>query len=179
MFIRSKPYGTRQRVQIIENIREGDKVRQHIVRHVGVAHDEGEVAQLKQYAETLIIKIKAERAKASGQGNLFAEGALPAGLAQRGRPKRKDIKDILPVDKVVLDDLKEIDRIVEGVHDIGGHVYEEICGFDTLLAGKRDRNILRDIVLGRMVAPDSKRGLQKLLAGQFDKDHDLDAIYGL
>nr|WP_250310609.1 hypothetical protein [Rickettsia endosymbiont of Oedothorax gibbosus] len=42
---------------------------------------------------------------------------------------------------------------------------------------KRDSEILRDLVLARMVKLDSKRGLAQYLSEQFDKNHDLDAIY--
>ncbi len=42
---------------------------------------------------------------------------------------------------------------------------------------KRDSEILRNLVLARMVKPDSKRGLAQYLSEQFDKNHDLDAIY--
>lgn len=174
MFIRSKPFsnGTRQRIQIVENIRDGGKVRQKLIRHIGVSYDSSEEVKLRQYGEELIVKIKEERKSQSNQGSLFKPGELP----KKGRPKRKNIEDILPVSKVKLEDVEEIDRIIDGIHEVGGFAYTNM-GFDTLLKHKRDKDILKDIVLSRMASPDSKRGLQKLLSDSFDKDHNLDAIY--
>lgn len=51
MFIRTKPFSkqtAKVRVQIIESRREGNKVRQRIVRHVGVAYDKEEEAKMRQ-----------------------------------------------------------------------------------------------------------------------------------
>lgn len=172
--IKSTPNSPRRSVQIVEGYRDASgKVKQKIIRHLGVYHSEEEAARMVQLGEEIMTKLKEERQSSCGQVDLYGD----VSEIQRGRPKRKDIKDILPVDKVVLDDLEEVDRVVEGVHDIGGYVYKDICGFDTVLEGKRDRDILKDIVLGRMVSPGSKRGLQKLLADQFDREHELDAIY--
>lgn len=175
MFIRSKPFSketTKVRVQIIESIRTGNKVSQKIVRHVGVAHDEDEEQKMRQYAHELIIKITKEREDAIGQGRLFDD----YGPTKIGRPAKKDISKILSTDQVKLSDLRETNRIIEGVHDIGGHVFEQL-GFDQLLKRKNDTKILEDIVLSRMVKPESKMSLQKLLLEDFDKEHDLDAIY--
>ena len=175
MFIRSKPFSketSKVRVQIIENVRNGTKVSQHIVRHVGVAHDAEEEAKMRQYALELIAKIKQSREDAIGQGKLFDN----YGPSKPGRPPKKDISQILSVDQVRLKDLRETKRVVEGVHDVGGHVYQQL-GFNKLLDRKRDQEILQDIVLCRMVSPESKMGLQKLLSEQFDRDHNLDSIY--
>jgi transposase len=173
MFIRSKPFtdNIKRRIQIVENIRVGNKVKQHIVRHVGVAHSDDEESKLRQYGSELMLKIQEERDDEVGQIRLFDSSAI-----KLGRPPKKDLRDILPVDKVNLADIEEIERIVEGVHDIGGNVYDTL-GFNKLLDRKRDQEILRDITLSRMVSPDSKRGLQKILSEQFDKDHQLDSIY--
>lgn len=175
MFIRSKPFSKetqKVRVQIIENVRNGAKISQRIIRHVGVAHDAEEEAKMRQYAVELIAKIKQSREDEIGQGRLFDH----YGPSKPGRPAKKDISKILTVDQVVLKDLKETKRIVEGVHDVGGHVYQQL-GFNQLLGRKRDQAILQDIVLSRMVSPESKMGLQKLLCEQFDKHHSLDSIY--
>lgn len=176
MYIRRKksPNSPRQSIQVVEGYRDAKgNVKQRIIRHLGVFYDEIEEAKLVALAEELIAKIKAEREAASEQGILFDYQALRPKL---GRPTKKQLSDILPVNQVNLNDLVEIERIVEGVHDIGGHVYQELK-FDSLLAKKRDSEILRDLVLARMVKPASKRGLQRILKCEFDKDHDLDAIY--
>ena len=50
MFVRVKstPNSPRQSVQIVESVREGDKVRQKILRHVGIAMNDAELARLSQ-----------------------------------------------------------------------------------------------------------------------------------
>ena len=173
MFIRSKPFtdNIKRRIQIVENIRVGNKINQRIVRHVGVAYSDDEESKLRQYGYELMLKIQEERDAEAGQERLFDSSQI-----KLGRPPKKDLSHILPVNKVNLEDIEEVERIVDGVHDVGGHVYDTL-GFNKLLDRKRDQEILRDITLSRMVSPDSKRGLQKLLSEQFDKDHQLDAIY--
>lgn len=176
MYIRRKktPNSPRQSIQIVEGYRdEKGNVKQRIVRHLGVFVDEIEEAKLVALAEDLILKIKSEREANSPQGSLF-DYALQD--PKKGRPKRKSLSDIIPVSDVRLEDIVEDHRIVEGVHEIGGLVYEQM-NFDKILPKKRDNQILRDMTLARMVAPSSKRGLAHYLKEQFDIDHNLDAIY--
>ena len=47
MFVRVKstPNSPRQAVQIVQSVREGDKVRQKILRHVGVAMNDAELEE--------------------------------------------------------------------------------------------------------------------------------------
>ena len=69
MFIRvnKTPNSPRYSIQIVESIRTGDKVRQKIIHHVGIARDEDEIQKLKDYGKELIAKITSERAKESAQ----------------------------------------------------------------------------------------------------------------
>jgi transposase len=180
MYIRRKksPNSPRQSIQIVEGYRdERGNVKQRIVRHLGVFVDEVEEAKLVALAEELIAKIKAEREALSPQLSL----SIPSNqdyieLRKKGRPARKSLSDIIPVSDVKLSDIVEDRRIVEGVHDIAGLVFDQM-NFSTLLERKRDSDILKDMVLARMVQPHSKRGLSMLLQSQFGIDHDLDAVY--
>lgn len=70
----------------------------------------------------------------------------------------------------------ESQRIIEGVHEVAGHVYDSL-GYNDILAFKKDQKILKDLVLGRLVAPYSKHRLHKILDRQFGIHHDLDTIY--
>lgn len=174
MYIRRKksPNSPRQSIQIVEGYRD-DKgnVKQRIVRHLGVFMDEVEEAKLVALAEDLIIKIEKEREANNPQISLF-DGIVP----KKGRPPRKSIEDILPVSKVILEDIVEDHRKIEGVHEVAGYVYEQM-DFNQILNKKRDSAILKDMVLARMVNPSSKRGLTHFLREQFDIEHDLDAVY--
>ena len=177
MYIRRKksPNSPRQSIQIVEGYRDSSgKVKQRIVRHLGVFVDEIEEAKLVALAEDLIIKIKLEREVEVGQGKLFDVDS--SYTPKKGRPAKKQIADIIPVDEVKLKDIVELARICEGVHDIGGLVYKQM-NFDKILAQLRDNKILKDLVLNRMVEPKSKRGSVESLKAKFGIDHDLDAVY--
>lgn len=180
MYIRvnTTPNSPRKSIQIVESIRKGDKVKQKIVRYVGVAMDDFEEKKLKDLAEEIMAKIIAERINAGPQ-LLFEPAAAKDILhdikTKRGRKRRKNIADILPTDQVTLKDIKEKERIVEGIHEVGNVVYD-LLGYNNILP-KRDDNILRDLVLTRLAFPASKRKTQHILSKQFGKEHDLDAIY--
>jgi len=63
MFVRTKstPNSPRKSVQIVESVRDGDKVKQRIVRYVGIAMDDQELEQLLKLAEHIKEKIEYER----------------------------------------------------------------------------------------------------------------------
>src|ERR1700722_5455072 len=112
MFIRVKTTANspRRSVQICENLRKGDRVKQKIVHYVGIARDEDEEQKLKNYAQELIVKITLERAKNSSQQSLpgMSEPDVTDYLKSKaGRPRRKNIEDILPPSQVSLDDIEE------------------------------------------------------------------------
>lgn len=176
MFIRvkSNPTSPRRSIQICENVRIKDKVKQKIVHHVGIAFDDHEIEKLKAYGNELIAKIKLERAKKNSQTDMFGfteDNFSP----KKGRPRHKKIEDILPVSQVALNEIVEESRIVEGVHDIAGSMFDELYG--NLLDSKRHLQRLKDIIMLRLVDPCSKHTAQKKLQAQFDKNHSLDAIY--
>ena len=180
MYIRRKktPNSPRQSIQIVEGYRDAKgNVRQRILRHLGVFTDEVEEAKLVALAEELMLKIKTEREEASSQGSLFdKDGTIITASLKPGRPLKKTIADIIPVSAVRLEDIVEDKRIIEGVHEIGGAVYDQMQ-FNSLLHRKRDNKILKDIVLNRMVEPSSKRRSAFVLADKFGIEHNLDAIY--
>jgi len=171
MFIRTKttPNSPRKSIQIVEGSRDKNgKVKQRIVHHVGVAMDDDELEKLKAYGEELILKIKAER---EGPG-LF--DGLP--MAPRpGRPKAKRLEDVLPPSQVKLEDVVEERRLIEGVHEIAGALYDDL-GFGSVLSRGR-KTALKDMVVMRLSHPTSKRGACLLLGEQFGKDLSVDRVY--
>ena len=170
MFIRvnSTPNSPRKSIQIVESKREGTKVKQKIIRYVGIAMDDDELEKLKAYGEELILKIKAER---QGPG-LF--DALPVS-PRPGRPRAKRLEDILPPSKVKLDEVVEESRVIEGIHEIAGGLYDDL-GFNNILA-RGSKSTLKDIVLMRLSHPTSKRASCLLLEEQFGKDVPLERVY--
>jgi transposase len=181
MFVRvnQTPNSPRKSVQVVESRREGHKVKTKILRHVGIALDDEELDKLKSFAQDIIAKLKQE--ELSKQPSLFERApslSASSALKKRGRPAAKKIEDIIPVTQVTLDMIVEEKRIIEGVTDIAGPLYDTL-GFNTLLPTKRANHLLKSLVLARLVAPKSKRQLHKLLNSSFDQDCDLDALYRL
>jgi transposase len=172
MFVRitSTPNSPRKSVKIVENIRIGDKVKQKILCHIGIAANEDMEVKLVAIAKEHIARLEAERNK---QVDLFDE--LPVNT--KGRKPRREIKDIITTNQVTLDDIVEEKRIVEGINDIGSKAYEEI-GYNALLS-RGSKQLLQDIVLARLVFPYSKHKLHKILLNEFDKDYDLNKLYRL
>ena len=60
MRIKSTPNSPRKSVQIVASVRDGNKVRQKIMRHVGVAQNDAELAQLKELAEFIKTQMEEE-----------------------------------------------------------------------------------------------------------------------
>lgn len=180
MFIRvnTTPNSPRKSIQIVESVRTGNKVKQKIIRYVGVANSEWEEQKLKDYAQEMMAQLIVERANNANQACLFplADSDIDSNpLTKRGRPRHKKLEDILPPSQVSLDDIKEESRIVEGVHDVAGVMFDQM--YADLFKSKRAQECLRDVVLARLVYPCSKHQAQKKLLKHFDKLHSLDSIY--
>lgn len=95
------------------------------------------------------------------------------------RPGRKPLtrlEDISDSDTGLIKNMVEEQRVIDGLHDIGGHVFSQL-GYDKILSGKKNTELLRDIVLMRIANPGSKFKAQRLLTNRFARAHDLDAIY--
>lgn len=184
MFIRvtSTPNSPRKSVKVVESIREGFKVKQVMLHHVGIASTEAEIAKLKQLGNEFIAHEQLKREQETGQLSFF-EVETPKERLQlieeakkRGRKPLTRLVDISEGEMVNIKDLVEEQRVIDGIHDIGGHVFEQL-GYNNILPRKRDKELLRDIVLMRVANPGSKYKAQRLLANRFSRTHDLDAIY--
>jgi Transposase DDE domain len=180
MYIRinKTPNSPRKSVQIVESIRQGDKVRQKIIRYVGIATDGAEEQKLRDLANDIIVKITAQREQDAAQQSLFSKSELEVEEQVKkkpGRRLRKRIEDILPPSQVTLDEIVEEKRIVEGVHEVAGNMFDEM--YQSLFKSNRTYQLLRDVVLSRLVYPCSKRRTQEKLFKHFDKEHSLEMIY--
>ena len=74
--------------------------------------------------------------------------------------------------------VREEHRVIVGIHDIYGRVYDEL-GFSGVLSfrAKRSSKVLRDIVLARIANPRSKRGSVEELEANFGCDLSLEQVY--
>jgi len=172
MFIRTKPIAnsSRKRVQICECQRIGAKVKQKVIKHVGIANNDSHLEELKKLAEALKKKIKEEKG-----------GPFLFDLEDASQPTQErqsiDIPPVCVKEKQLVDieSMKEVSRVVDGFHDIFGTLFNQL-GFHRILNGSQ-KDVLRDVVLARVACPVSKSATQQILAADFGREIDLDRIY--
>lgn len=186
MYIRvtSTPNSPRKSIKIVESIREGFKVKQKMIHHVGVASTESEIEKLKQIGLEFIAQEQVRREEASSQLSFLKKDTpeerlqtfKQQSLKKRGRKPLTRLEDLTDTETVILKNLFEERRVIEGIHDIGEQVFTDL-GYHKILKGKKDTQLLLDIILMRIAEPGSKFKAQRLLAQRFARTHDLDAIY--
>jgi transposase len=172
MFIRIKKSKNSPKcgVQIVESKRVDGKVKQRIIKHMGTALEGEELESLKALAES--VKLSIEQ---SGQLPLFDDEPVSAvrGDSKESRVDREAFD-------VNLLDIKEERRVIKGIHDVYGKLYDEL-GFDTIITNparnKRSKEALREIVLARVANPDSKRASVANLEASFGVNLDLNLVY--
>ena len=173
MFVRvnTTPNSPRKSVQLVEGVRVDGKVRQRIVRHVGVAADEAELARLKELGEYLKARIAHER-----QPGLFPPEQVAGQVIEAGRREAEE-PDPAPLG-VDLKALREERRIVTGVHEAHGAVYREL-GFDRLLTYRHRASApaLFHTVMARVANPHSKRETARRLGRNFGVSLALEKIH--
>lgn len=182
MFIRVKstPNSPRKSVQIVHSERIGSKVKQKIIKHVGVALDDTELEELK----ALAVSIKAEL-ESKNQLPLYSPQEIED-MTQQMVDKKANESDnkeeqINRVDyDVNLLDMLEEDRIIKGVHEIYGKLYDEM-NFKSIIPNP-SRHVatskaLKEIVLARVANPDSKSASVDMLASKFGVNLNLKTVY--
>lgn len=174
MFIRVKstPNSPRRSVQVVQSVRLGDRVSQRIVRHMGIALDADEEAKLRLMAQEFITRCEVDALNAD---SLFSvDGVAPRAP---GRPKRQTLESVAPPEDVRLGDLVEVARHVEGPHEVFGSLFDQLH-FDQVLPGRYGA-VLRDLVIARIMDPDSKRASTAQLQLHYGRTHSLDSVYRL
>lgn len=195
MFVRvtSTPNSPRKSVKVVHSFREGGKVKQKLICHVGIASDESEIEKLKQLGEEFIAKDKAMKEARSPQTSIFPPLTAQEHLANSqhvenrkkereneieklGRKPKVTLNDVADDDAITIAGLREECRVIEGIHEVAGHVYDDL-EYNKLLDRPKDNEMLKDLVLMRLASPTSKLKAQEMLENRFRKCHDLDAIY--
>lgn len=166
MWIRVKPRSNgKKSIQIVESHRRCDKITQKIIRHVGQAETEEEIDQMKKIAKSIINRLEQER---SPSLPLFSTDIA-----------NKESTDKIP-DNVKLKDLQEEQRIITGIPDVFGKLFDDLGFNESILKTRRDaywNKILKDCVIARLANPCSKRRTASLLEQDFGIRHNLDNIY--
>ena len=171
MFIRIKKSKNSPKcsVQIVESKRVDGKVKQQIIKHMGTAMEGEELESLKALAES--VKLSMEQA---GQLPFFTDDdTLVSVNDTKESSSREDFN-------VNLLDVKEERRVIKGIHDVYGKLYDEL-GFNSIITNparnKRSIEALKEIVLARVANPDSKRGSVNNLEENFAVHLDLNLVY--
>ena len=172
MYVRAKstPNSPRKSVQIVQCIRKDGKVSQKIVRYIGVAMDEDELKKLKMLAESIKTKMEA-----NGQQFLFSpEEIAQMNVKTKEKEYREDDYD------VNMKNLEEQQRVISGIHDVYGKLYDELNCSSIIKNPARNKaavSMLRNIVLARIANPKSKRATVNLLEENFGITLNLDKVY--
>lgn len=171
MFVRIKTStnSPKKSVQIVESFRDGKKVRQRIVRHVGTAYNEDELKSMRDLAEHIKVQLEGRNQASLFEGSSFAEMAITARDNQDDNP--------LPVD---LKKLREESRIVTGIHEVFGKVYK-LFGYDKVISNpKRKKAAVKHLcqaVMGRIAHPVSKRATAAMLTEHYGVGISTSALY--
>ncbi len=176
MFIRVKttPNSPRKSVQLVESFRVGDKVRQKIVKHIGIAFDEKELEELKVLGESIKRKLELENTLP-----LFTPEEIDKEIDKA--KKRAEKESYSDKDYIVnIKDLIEEDRVITGIHDIYGKLFDELnikSIFANPARNKTSIEHFKNIVLSRIAKPDSKRATVNMLEENFGICLNLDSVY--
>lgn len=176
MFVRVKstPNSPRKSVQIVQSIRRGDKIIQKIVRYVGIAMDDSELEQLKMLGESIKVKLEAEHQQLLLSPEQLAQIAYDSKKNMKKEKKKEDDY------KVNLKNLVEEQRIVKGIHDVYGRLFDEL-GYRNIFKNPARSAALvkmfKNIVLARVANPLSKMASVDMLEEDFGITLDLQKIY--
>jgi transposase len=154
-------------ILIVENIREGDKVRQKKLRQVATVLP-AEVERFKELAEYIKAEMEHERLPRLFPSQTLAEMVISS--------RNRSIGDDTPL-PVNMRNMREEHRIVTGIHDIYGSLYDELCFSQAVHTCPVSKSVMKDIVMARLAKPCSKRSACELLERDFGIHISLEKIY--
>ena len=182
MFVRVKstPNSPRKSVQIVHSQRIGSKVKQKIVKHVGIAFDAKELEELKSLAVSLKTELESKNQlplyspqEIKEMANRVCDKTTKEPVNTEDQINREDYA-------VNLLDMLEEDRVIKGVHEVYGKLYDEINLKSIIPNASRHvatSKALKEIVLARVANPDSKSGSVDMLSSKFGVNLNLKTVY--
>ena len=184
MFIRVKKRNDgKSAIQIVESVRTEKTVKQKVLRHVGVAHNESELKELLKLGNLVKAQIEEERLPKLFSPEDIAKITPVKPLQNNDLNLKKDEpkEELKDNDlNVNLKNIVEIGRHITGIHDIYGNVFKEfkfdkILPYDSLK--RTDIEIIKNLVMARIANPGSKRDAAIRLEEDFGISLDLHKIY--
>ena len=170
MFVRvtTKPGTADKTVDLVESARDGRKVSQRIVRHVGVARTEAQLAKLKELGEVMKVSVQSERQPSLVSPEKLASMAIKA--QRTGGKKGRSVR---------INEAREEHRVITGFDEAYGAVYRHL-GFEGLLPSGRNRTAheaLHHMVIARIANPDSNRDTDRRLEKELGVSIPVQKIY--
>ena len=156
-------------VRIVENRREGKKVKQKTICCVGHTHksNKDKIEMFKRLGHNLIRDMKEEMQM------------VFSGIQDSTRPPVR--QEEYPEGMVQVKSLKEESRISLGASDIFGMAYEQLKLGEVFTGqGYKQREVsdlLKEIVLSRLEKPESKRKSVESIKKRKQREVDLDRVY--
>ena len=160
----------RTKIQIVKSVRIQDKVRQKVLRHVGTAHDDNELAIFEAMARSIMNELETE---AKGQQTLFNLKEYTELVDLSRQAEENPIPD-----HVKLNRCREEGRAMVGVRDLFGTLYHRL-GWDHVVGSSRpgSNRMIREMVMARITQPRSKRATVRDLYDQSAVSLNLDSVY--
>ena len=160
MFVRKKTSKSNPNIyfQIAESYREGDIVRQKVIKHIGTAKDEQQAKQMQLLGEQL--------------KKLYESNIAESEIEQYYQKEISKIQQSSPS----LFNCKKIQIKKLGLHDIYGKILDDM-GLSKILKSKKHNLILKDLIMAKIAQPSSKRKAVEILSENFGIDHKLNEIY--
>lgn len=172
MYVREKKSKLTKKtaIQLVKAVREGDKVRQVIIRHFGAAEDAKDILALKSLAQKYKLELESKSEPTLFDSDASVEGAYSDHEAQ-------DDRQVLDVD---LGDIQEEKRVKVGIHQVYGNIFKKI-GFhhtiDKYYRRKASVRLMRDVVMTRIEHPESKLSSSKTLKEKYGIRTNVNSIY--
>jgi transposase len=152
------------RIQLCETFRENGKVKQKIIRHVGIARSPEEVERFARLAAGLVEREIAERNRTDP---LFSASS--------------DVEKNYPFSHGPTCDLRslhEVARVVEGPKEVLEGIFDD-SGFNSVFKKPQQTDLLKTLVLERIANPDSKLGTAESSEARLGEKIDVNRLYRL
>ena len=154
-------------IQIVETVRSGAKVHQKTLRTVATVFAD-EVDRFKELADHIKSEMEAARLPQLFSANTLSEMVIFS--------LHRSIGDESPL-AVNLRTIREEARIVTGIHDIYGSLYDAV-GFSRVFKScPVSCSVMKNMVMARLAKPCSKRSSAELLERDFGINIPLEKIY--
>lgn len=148
-------------IQICVNIRENSRPRKKVIRTIGTAKNEEEIEYLSRIGTKFI--------------HDGLEDFYKTNLLFKCPDESCEYYNIQPAPKTLSHDLEVESKTSDGLNDIYGPLYDSFK-IDKVLS-KSDSEILKEVILARILKPSSKRKTQEILARDMGFEISLDKIY--